>query len=166
MWMSASSHLSVRMEQLDSHWTDFHEIWCAIISQKKSLEIIQVSSKSDKNNGYFTWRPIYIFNNISLNCSQNEKCLRRRCGKIENACFMFSNFCQKNYVVYEIMCKLWYRQTHSEYVIIPAFLQQQRLGKCAPECHIIHTMPDLFRLMPANRTSLGTLWTHNLWSNY
>ena len=30
---------------------------------------IQVSLKSDKNNGYFTWRRFYIYNNISLNYS-------------------------------------------------------------------------------------------------
>jgi len=30
---------------------------------------IQVSLKLDKNNVYFTWRPIYIFYHISLNSS-------------------------------------------------------------------------------------------------
>ena len=55
---------SVRMEQLDSHWKDFHEIWYLIIF-RKSVEKIQVPLKSAKNNGYFTWRPIYIFFIIS-----------------------------------------------------------------------------------------------------
>ena len=32
----------------------------------KSFEEIQASLKSNKNNGYFTWRPIYIFDHISL----------------------------------------------------------------------------------------------------
>jgi len=32
---------------------------------RKYVEKIQVSLKSDKNNGYFTWRPIYIFVHIS-----------------------------------------------------------------------------------------------------
>ena len=41
---------SVRMEQLGSHWTDFHEIWYLIIF-RKTVEKIQVSLKSDKNNG-------------------------------------------------------------------------------------------------------------------
>ena len=36
---------------------------------RKSVDKIQVSLKSGKNNRYFTWRPIYIFNNISLNSS-------------------------------------------------------------------------------------------------
>jgi hypothetical protein len=58
-------YLSVRMEPLGSHWTDFHKIWYLSIF-RKFVEIIQVSLKSDKNNGYFTWRPMYIYDNISL----------------------------------------------------------------------------------------------------
>ena len=41
---------SVHMEQLGSHWTDFHEIWYLSIF-RTSLEQIEVSWKSDKNNG-------------------------------------------------------------------------------------------------------------------
>ena len=35
----------------------------------KSVEKMQVSLKSDKNNGYFAWRPIYICYHISQNSS-------------------------------------------------------------------------------------------------
>ena len=56
---------SVRMGQLGSHWTDFHEILYLSIL-RKSVEKIQIPLKSDKNNGNFTWRPVYIFNNILL----------------------------------------------------------------------------------------------------
>jgi hypothetical protein len=42
---------SVRMQQISAHLTDFHEIWCMIF--RKPVEKIQVSLKSDKNNGYF-----------------------------------------------------------------------------------------------------------------
>jgi hypothetical protein len=28
---------------------------------------IQVSLNSDKNNGYFTWKSLHIYNNISVN---------------------------------------------------------------------------------------------------
>jgi len=34
--------------------------------QTKTVQKIQVSLKSDKNNGYFTRRPIYIYDHISL----------------------------------------------------------------------------------------------------
>ena len=40
------------MEQLGSHWTDFNEIQ-GLSFLLKSAEEIQVSLKSDKNNGYF-----------------------------------------------------------------------------------------------------------------
>ena len=36
--------------------------WNLILSvSRKSIEKIQIFLKSDKNNGYLTWRPIYIF---------------------------------------------------------------------------------------------------------
>jgi hypothetical protein len=63
-----SACLSVRMEQLGSHWMDFHEIWYLRIFQK-SAEKFKVSLKSDKNNGYFTWRSMYIYDHILLNYS-------------------------------------------------------------------------------------------------
>jgi len=72
--------LSVRIGQLGSHWTDFHEVWYLCFFRKsvekiqvslKSVEKIQVSLKfvekiqvsltSDNNNGYFTWKPTRIF---------------------------------------------------------------------------------------------------------
>jgi hypothetical protein len=34
---------------------------------RKSVENIQFSLTSDKNNGYFTWTHFYIYDNISLN---------------------------------------------------------------------------------------------------
>jgi len=61
------------MEQFGSYWTDFHYILFLNILPR-SVEKIQVSLKSDKNNGYFTWRPIYIFEHSSLSSSQNKKC--------------------------------------------------------------------------------------------
>jgi len=33
---------------------------------KNSVEKIQVQLKSEENNGYITWRPIYIFYHISV----------------------------------------------------------------------------------------------------
>ena len=59
---------SVCMEQLGSHWTDFHEIWYLKIF-RKYVKKIQVWLKSDRHNRYCTWRPIYIFDHISLNSS-------------------------------------------------------------------------------------------------
>ena len=45
------------MEQHGSHWTDFHEI--LYLSFRKSVQKLQVTLKSNKNNGYFTWRHLH-----------------------------------------------------------------------------------------------------------
>jgi hypothetical protein len=68
---------SVRMEQFISHWTDFHEISYLRIL-RKSVEKIQVSLKSDKNNGYFIGRPIYTFDNISLSSSYKWEIFKQK----------------------------------------------------------------------------------------
>ena len=58
---------------------DFHEIWYLKVF-RESVEKIQVSLKSEKNNGHCNWKPVYIYDIIPLN-SSNEKCLRQNCRK-------------------------------------------------------------------------------------
>jgi len=58
---------SVCTEQLGSHWMDIHKIYLIIF--QKSVKKIQVSLKSEKNNRYFTSRPIHIFGHISVSSS-------------------------------------------------------------------------------------------------
>jgi len=53
------------MEQLGSHWADFHKIWYLGIF-RKPVKKIQNSLKSVKNDRYVTWRTIYVFYHISL----------------------------------------------------------------------------------------------------
>jgi len=65
----------VRMERHGSHLTDFYEIRHLNIFLK-TLEKIQVSLKSYKNNECFTCRPIHIFGHISLSSSKIEKCFK------------------------------------------------------------------------------------------
>ena len=72
-----SVHLSVHMQQLGSMWTDFHEVWFLSIFLK-SFKEIRVSARSDKNNGYFTWRPINIYDHTSLSSSENGRCFRHK----------------------------------------------------------------------------------------
>ena len=73
----ALSRLSVRpcflMEQRGSHCKDIH--YMSIF--RKSVQKVQVLLKSDVNNGYLTWSPIWIFGHISFN-SWNEKCFGQR----------------------------------------------------------------------------------------
>jgi len=53
--------MSVRpLKQLSSHWTDYHAMVNLSIFQKP-VKKIEVTLKIDKNNGYFTWRPIFFF---------------------------------------------------------------------------------------------------------
>jgi hypothetical protein len=59
---------SVHVKQLGTDWADIHEIWYMGIF-RKFVETIEVSLKFDNNNGYFTWRPMYIYDNISLKFS-------------------------------------------------------------------------------------------------
>jgi len=93
------------MEQLGSHWKDFHEILYFSIF-RKSVVKIQVSSKYDKNNGYFTWRPIYIFI-ISRSLPLRMKIVSEKSYRnYKNTHFTFNNaFFSENRAVYEIMCK-------------------------------------------------------------
>ena len=55
---------SVRKEQLGSQCKDFHKILYLNI-YRKSVKKFQVSLKYDKNRGYFTWIPTYIYDHIS-----------------------------------------------------------------------------------------------------
>jgi hypothetical protein len=39
---------------------------------------LQVLLKSVRNNRYFTWRPMRIYDHISLNSSESQKCWRQQ----------------------------------------------------------------------------------------
>jgi len=59
-----------------------------------------------KNKGYFTCWPVYIYGNISLNYSYNDKCFEKKiCRENQITHFMFNNFFPGNRGVYEIMWK-------------------------------------------------------------
>jgi len=60
---------TVRMEQLGSYWTDFNEI-LYLSFFRKNVKKIQGSLKSNKNNGYITWRSIFFFYVIKTNKMQ------------------------------------------------------------------------------------------------
>jgi len=56
--------MSVRMEQLVSTGRIFikYDIWAYFEKKVKIKDLL----KSDKNKVYFTWRPLEVFDNISL----------------------------------------------------------------------------------------------------
>jgi len=85
------------MEQLCSYWTDFHEIWYLSIFRKCD-EKIQFSLKSGKNNGYVTWRPVYMCDNIAQLFLELEM-FQGNVEKIKTY-FVFRDIFQKS-------CRLW-----------------------------------------------------------
>ena len=91
--------LPAHTEHLGPHWTDSHEIWYVNIF-RKSVKEIRVLLKSDKNNGYFTWRPMY--NEFFLDWETFQTKFYR---ENQNAYFIFNNFFQKKRAVYKVMWK-------------------------------------------------------------
>ena len=71
---------------------------------RKCGEKFQVSLNSDKNSGYFTWGPLYVYDKISLNSSQIEKCFRN-IEKIKTRVLYSLFLFLENRVVYDIMWK-------------------------------------------------------------
>jgi hypothetical protein len=63
----------------------------------KPVKKIQVSLKSEKKNGYFTWRPMHI-DDISLN-SSNDRCFRQKSWRKSKQIF----YLQYIFIVYEVM---------------------------------------------------------------
>jgi hypothetical protein len=65
MYVRLSDRPPVRMEQLDYHWTNFNKIWYFIIF-RNSVEKFKFHLNLTRVTGTFTWRPILIFDHISL----------------------------------------------------------------------------------------------------
>jgi hypothetical protein len=98
-----SVRLSLRIQQLGSHWTDFQEIW-NLRSFRKSVEKIQVALKSDKNKGHFTWRSMYIFIISRSFLLRIRNVSDKSSTENQNTHFVFSNFHFENRAVYD---KTW-----------------------------------------------------------
>jgi hypothetical protein len=96
--------LSAWYVKLGSDWADFREIWY-LNNFRKSVEKIKVSLKWDKNNGYFTWRPIHIFITSHSILLRKRQVSDKLCGENQNTHFKFNNFISYNRAFYEIMWK-------------------------------------------------------------
>jgi hypothetical protein len=80
------------MEQLGSHWADFHETWYLSSFFKKSVEKIRVSVKCDKNNGTLH-EDQYTFLNISHSVLLRMRNVSDKfCGENKKVRFVFRNF--------------------------------------------------------------------------
>ena len=135
------------MEQLGTHWTDFHGTRYLSIF-RKSVEKIQLSLKSDNNNEYFTWRFMYFFIISRSVLFRIRNVPDKSSRENQNTHFAFNNFFFENRAVYEIGWKntvkagrpqmtVWRMRitcwipkatnTHSKYVILIVFPLQQWL---------------------------------------
>ena len=93
---------SVRMEQLGSHWTDFHEIWYLSIF-RKYVKAIQFLLKLGTNNVCFTRRPTCIPDHISLNSCKNDKCFWKKVVEKIKTHFV----CSVTFFLSLKSCSLW-----------------------------------------------------------
>ena len=107
-----SVRLSVPVEHLGYHWTDFNETWYLSIF-RKSVEKIQVSLKSDKNNVCCVRKTVYCtFTIVSRWIFPRTRNISdKRDREIQNIHFMFNNFFSKNRTFYEICDLIYYSQT-------------------------------------------------------
>ena len=148
--------MSVHMHQLRSCWTEFCEIWWWSVFQK-SVKKIQVSLKSEKDNGTLH-EDQYRF--LIMSCwiyLRMRNVADKRCREYQNTHFIVDNFFF-NRTFYEIMWKnmadpdraqmtIWHMHiacwipkatnTRSEYLVLIALPQQKWLHK---QCCIICTL--------------------------
>jgi len=136
------------MEQLRSHWKDFHEIlYCRTF--RKSVEKIQVSLKSDMNNKHFLWRPIYIFDHISLKSSQNENYFGQKFQRNTKHAFYVQKHVLKNRALYEIMWKNIVQRGRSQ-----TSIWLMRIACWIPKATTSHTSCVIFIAFPLQ------IWLH------
>ena len=78
----------------------FRTLWCLIIF-RKSVEKIRIWLKSDKNSGYFKWRPTHMYDNILLKIfSERETFQTTIVWRIKTQILRSMTFLRKS-------CRLW-----------------------------------------------------------
>jgi hypothetical protein len=89
------------MIKLGSHWPDFYVI-CYFSMFRKYAQKIEVSLKSDTNNGYFTWREdLGTFMIVSISVMLRIRNVSdESCRENQNTHFVLNNFFRKS-------CRLW-----------------------------------------------------------
>ena len=133
---------------------------------RKCVEETEVSLKSDKNNGYYTWRPVYIFYR-SRWILRMRNVSDKNCRENQNTNFVFNKFfffirvvcgiTWKNIVepgrpqmtVWHLRNACWMSKTtstHSEYVILIAVPLQQLLHERTSMLRYtyVHCLPCVF----------------------
>jgi hypothetical protein len=92
------------MEQLGSHWTDFHEIWYLHVF-RKSVEESQVLLKSYKKNTGTLLEDLRTFMIISRSVLLKWEIFRTKVQGKSKHIFLLKNFFFENCSIYELMWK-------------------------------------------------------------
>ena len=129
---------------------------------RKSVEKFQFSLKSDKNKGYFTWRPTYILIISRSFLLRMRNVSDKSCRENQNTQFVFSNF-----FFFRKLCRLWENLEKSW----RAGQVRWQYGACALQAGYlklqIHTLrlcnTRCFSIAMVARTRLNvTLYVHSL----
>ena len=136
------------------HWTHWFPLdwfsWNLSIS-RKAVEKIEFSLKSDKNDRYFVWIPIYLYDSISRNFSFKKEKYLRQTLYVQKKTFLCSVTLPDNLAVYDMWKNMvdsdrlqmkirlmhfayWITKatnTHPEYVVLIALPRQQCLRERA-----------------------------------
>jgi hypothetical protein len=155
------------------------DIWVVFenLSRKSQFSLI-----SNKNNGYFTWRPLHFFGPHLSEFFLEWEIFRTKFVekiKIHTLC---SGTLFENCAVYEIMwtnevergrpqMTIWRMRiaygipmvtnTHSEYVVLIAFYYNNGCTN-APQCYFIPTLPALLFLSVTTTLNRNVLWVQNM----
>ena len=114
---------------------------------RKYAKKIQVLVESDKNNGYFTWRPIYIFDNISIllrTRNVSDKSFREN----QNTYFMFNNIFFSKIVLFwdnvEKYSRAVHTRQHGACVLLAAFtLRVYHTYRFSTATMVVRTRPNV-----------------------
>ena len=115
---------------------DFCEIWCLSIFPKSIVKIL-VLLKSDKNNGCFTWRPMYFF---IKSCWILRTMFQTQDVQKVITCILYIITFFQTYAVFEIFWKNMLSQTGYRWQYNKAhvhFMLDNRLQTLTPECVIL-----------------------------
>ena len=98
------------MALLGCQWTNFNDIHFLRIF-RIFVEKIEVWLNADMDNRYFAWKHMYVYNNMSLNSSQNEKRFRQKLWRQWKHTLCVKRIVVENRAVYEILWKRMVKQT-------------------------------------------------------
>jgi len=127
--------VSIIMSVRPSEWNNSAPsgpIFWKLIFFLKSVQKVRSSLKFNKNNGYFTWRPIHIFITSRSILLRMRNISDINCTESQNTCFTFNNL-RKSRILWENVVKYC---TAGQATDDNMALSHWKLGKCG----YIHTL--------------------------